>query len=109
MERRYNLFEALESYHKMMAQEQDSSIELSIVKARLFPLYLEIEGTMRRHLKEAELKEFMNNMSANDYDTLLKAIYTISDVLDRVKLTRLDTRVPYDSTRVIVEDKAKGH
>lgn len=110
MERRYNLFEAIENYIKLDSEGNISERELAVVKARLYSLFLEIEETVIRNLKdEAKVKELDLLMSSNNYADLLKAVKILMKILDVVKLTRLDTRIPYDSTRVTVEDRVKGH
>lgn len=111
MERRYNLFESIENYIKLSSQGAESEQEVAIVKARLFSLFLEIEETVKRHLeKEPEvMKQLEVYLASDKYEEILKAVKILMAVLDKVKLTRLDTRVPYDSTRVTVEDKVKGH
>jgi negative regulator of replication initiation len=109
MERRYNLFEAIESYVKLKSQGNESEQEVSIVKARLYSLYLEIEETVKRNKTAEEVKELETFLSSDSYEDLIKGVKSLMKVLDTVKLTRLDTRKPYDSTRVTVEDKEKGH
>lgn len=110
MERRYNLFEAIENYVKQTVQGNESDQDLSIVKARLFSLFLEIEETVKRTIKDdKKVVELEILLSSNNYGDLLKATRILMSILDVVKLTRLDTKIPYDSTRVTVEDKVKGH
>jgi negative regulator of replication initiation len=111
MERRYNLFDGIENYIKLRSDGNDSNQEVSVVKARLFALFLEIEETVKRNFsKEPEkIKELEKYMNSDSYDDLIKAVKMLMTVLDVVKLTRLDTKVPYESTRVSVEDKIKGH
>lgn len=110
MERRYNLFDGIENYIKLHSEGNASDHDLAIIKARCFSLFMEIEETVKRHIKdEKELEELYKNMNSNTYEELIKAVKTLMFVLDKVKLTRLDSKIPYDSTRVTVEDKHKGH
>lgn len=110
MERRYNLFEAIESYIKLSHVGNVGDHDVAVIKARLYTLFLEVEETIKRNLKEeSKLVELDVLLNSNNYDDLNKAVKIIMSVLDKVKLTRLDTRTPYDSTRVDVEDKHKGH
>jgi negative regulator of replication initiation len=111
MERRYNLFESIEQYIKLQAQDNSSDVELSIIKARLYSLFLEVEETVKRQHKEnpEDIIKLEVLMNSDKYEDLIKAVKFLMTVLDKVKLTRLDTKIPYDSTRVTVEDKHKGH
>lgn len=111
MERRYNLFEAIENYVKLDSEDNVSNREIAIVKARANSLFFEIEETVKRHLEKSpgEIGLLQKNLESNNYESLIKAVKVMMTILDKVKLTRLDTKVPYDSTRVTVEDKAKGH
>ena len=111
MERRYNLFEAIENYIKLDSEDNISAREIAVVKARANSLFFEIEETVKRHLEKSpeDISILQKNLESNNYEDLIKAVKVMMTILDKVKLTRLDTKIPYDSSRVAVEDKSKGH
>lgn len=108
LERRYNLFEALEKFNRarMIGAEGD----LSIVRSRLFSLFIEIDALLNRHMPAMEFKELKSKVSASESteEAMLEAIYKINELLDKVQLTKIDTRIRYDSRRAEVENEAKG-
>lgn len=108
LERRYNLFEALEKFNRarMIGAEGD----MSIVRSRLFSMFLEIDALLARQMKETEfnkLKDQVIKTEASEQE-MLEAVTTINKILDKVQLTRIDTRIRYDSTRVEVENQHKS-
>lgn len=105
LQRRSDLFDAFETIIK--AQNQGVKRDLSLVKARLFTLYLELEAWLKRALKEKEFIEFHHLISSNNHDDILKAISIINIMLDKIRLIRIDTRQQYDSTRVEIENRMK--
>lgn len=111
MERRYNLFDAVENYVKLDAEGNATERDAALIKARAYALFLEIEETVKRNLGKDEegYAELLSCINSNKYENLLKAVRILMYILDKVKLTRLDTRRPYDQTRVATEDKEKGH
>lgn len=109
LERRYHLFEAFESYEKVTNGDQDASQELCVVKARLKTMFNELRNMIKRHNKNGELEQIEQDLRSDNIVTLYRAFYTMDEILDAVKLTRIDTQVPYDSTKVTTEDRQKGH
>ena len=111
MERRYNLFDAVENYVKLDAEGNATERDAALIKARAYALFLEIEETVKRHMEKDKegYANLLKCLNSNQYNLLLEAVRILMSVLDKVKLTRLDTRRPYDQTRVATEDKEKGH
>jgi hypothetical protein len=105
LQRRSDLFEALEAYRKR--DYLGASSDISTVRARLNTLFLEIQGTLKRRLKEEEYKDLLIKIGSNKEEEILGAIYFLNEYLDALKLTRIDTRKEYDKTRVEHEHKAK--
>ena len=109
LERRYHLFEAFESYEKADNQGQDASQELYIVKARLKTMFSELRNMIKRHNKNGVLEQIEKDLRSDSIVSLYRAFYSMDEILDAVKLIRIDTQVPYDSTKVTTEDRQKGH
>lgn len=115
LERRYNLMEALEEYNRNTLRGAQG--DLSIVQARLFSLYLELHAMMERHYakKGAEGKErfakFLRQIETEEPSEkeMLQAIKEINTFLDAdLSLTRVDTRIRYDSRVAEIENQVKG-
>jgi len=105
LQRRADLFEAVEKYNKQSYQGQQA--DLSIVRARLKSLFLEIQAALKRRLKPDVYKELMQKIEQDDEEKIMEAIYFLNEHLDNMRLTRIDTKTQYDSTRVEIENKAK--
>lgn len=108
LERRYNLLEALEKFNR--ARLMNAEGDISIVRARLCSMFLEIDALLERQMKEKEFKKLKDQVMGTESteEQMLESIYTINKILDQVQLTRIDTRIKYDRTRVEVENKNKG-
>lgn len=108
LERRYNLFEALEKFNRsrMIGAEGD----MSIVRARLFSMFLEIDAMLKRQMQDEDFTKLKRQIMSTDAteEEMLTSIQTINEILDKVQLTRIDTRIRYDSRRVEVENDQKG-
>ena len=112
LQRRFELFEALEDYNKN--QLSGRNIPTAIVKASLRTLFLEIQAMLKRRYDKSGNKENYHKlrracMESNDMPTIINAIYTLNEDLDKIKLTMIDTQRQYDSTNVEEENKIKGY
>lgn len=106
LQRRYDMFESLEKYNKLRSQNMEA--DPSPLKARLFTLFLEIQAGLKRRIPEEEYKKLIKNISSNEEADIMEAIYKINEELDKINLTKIDTRKVYDSTRVEKENRVKG-
>lgn len=107
LERRANLFEAIEVYKKQKGQGIEAS--LSDVSARLFTLWLELEAQFsRKFKKDNQYEDLKKNIDSEKEEDIFEAITEINKYLDSVKLTMLDNKKVYDPTSVENENKLKG-
>jgi len=107
LQRRADLFEAIEKYHKEIYQGVSST--LSIIRARLFSLFLEMQGALNRKLKELDYLTHLDTIkNSTDFNSLLDETYFLNVQLDNMGLTKIDTRKQYDNTNVETENKVKG-
>lgn len=109
LERRYNLIEALEDYKKK--QYKGIGVDLSAVRARLFSLFMQLQGTFKRRLKDKpqEYDDLLKGCLESDKEKdILKHIYYISELLDELRITRVDMKRTYDERNVEKENKIKG-
>jgi len=110
LQRRYDLIEAFEQYKKGRLANVGTS--LSITRARLISLFLELQATLERRLtKDKKYQELKDLIFANSLteEEILSAIYIINRELDKINLTKIDNQRVYDSTSVETENKEKGY
>lgn len=107
LQRRNDLFEALEHHRKRAYAGVQSDI--SIVRARLFSLFLELQATLKRKLGADEYNRIKGVVLENtNEDELIEVIYELNECLDEMKLIRLDNTKTYDATDTEIENKEKG-
>lgn len=105
LQRRNDFIEASESYLK--GEFGGSTMEIDILKARLYSLFYELQAALKRHYKPKEYEVLIKELKGQDYNTLMNAFFKINEWLDYMKLTRVDTKQRYDSTRVETENSMK--
>jgi len=106
LQRRNDLIESLEHYRK--EKYVGGFSDLSIVRARLLSLFIEIQGMLKRRLKE----EIYNKLKLEVFtsikeDDLFRMVFEINETLDSIHLTKIDNKVVYDRKRVEIENKEK--
>lgn len=106
LERRANLFEAIESYTKQ--EHQGISPSISVVQARLYVLFLELQAQFKRKLDKKEYDILHTQVKSKKIDDIMGGLETINNYLDQIKLTMLDNKKVYDPTSVENENKIKG-
>lgn len=106
LQRRYDLMEALEKYYKDKFQQTET--DLTIVKARLLTLFLEMQAGLKRRLKKTEYDLLIQKINADTESELNEAILTLNEELDKINLTKIDTRKVFDTSRALLENKVKG-
>lgn len=117
MQRRYDLFDALEAYQKQALTNIQAPD--SFVKARLMTLFLELQGMLKRRWydsKKDELKKFYDTLKSicmgekkdAKMEDVYSAIYVINEFLDNIRLTRVDTQQQYNPQSMETENEVKG-
>jgi len=107
LQRRYDFIEAVESYNKQKFRQINS--DLSVVRARLMSLFLELHAMLKRRLTQEVFSEVQNFcISAESFDQVMSAFITINTELDIIKLIKIDSRVVYNERDVEEENKIKG-
>lgn len=106
LQRRNDLIDSIEHYKKK--RKEGVEVSTSIVSSRLSALYLEIEHTLERHLDKEQLKEIHKAEDSTDIVELINATKLINMVLDKIRLTKIDTGKNIDTTRVELENESKG-
>lgn len=109
LQRRYDLIEAYETYKK--TRFQGSNTGLSITRARLISLFLELQASLERRFDKKEYEKLKILIFAKNIEEeeLLEAIFIINRELDKMRLITIDNQKVYDSTNVEEENKIKGY
>jgi len=108
LQRRYDYLEGQEDYRKKRLA--GVGVTLSIVRARLYSLFCELQAHFKRRLSEGDYNKLLNTCeSATKWEDIRDAFFYINEELDKVKLIRLDTLPVYDTTDIEAENEAKGY
>jgi len=106
--KRDNFLEALEHYHTLSFRGAGANI--NVVRSRMITLFLQLYSTLRRHFSEEEFNNIKHICgTSKKEEELIEQFSKISDLLDKLRITRLDTKKVYDSTNVEAENKEKGY
>lgn len=105
LEKRYNLFEALERYYKDDLGGQDTDHELTVVAVRGLNLMWELAGELVR--KKKNIVSIRDNLLSQNKIRILEEVERLNLFCDEIGLTRIDINKVYDTTRVENENREK--
>jgi len=92
LERRYNLIDSIESYHRL--NEQNIQAELYEVRSRLISLYLELQSALKKDLKEKDYGLLNDKVKdCKKIDEIVEVFIQLNDWLYEKHLTKFDTRL----------------
>lgn len=108
LQRRYDLIEAYEDYKKR--RFNGVNISLSVVRARLISMFLEIQAALKRRLELEDYTLIKNKCLGKEIteEEVLDTIFKINEELDSMRLIVPDTARVYNKFRVEEENKEKG-
>jgi len=111
IEARYNSFLAFEEYNNKIS----SSVNYNQgrVRARLGTWFLEHQAYLERTFTKAEdiaeIEEVKRDLFFNkkdlEYSRILEIIVFLNNVIDKLKITKLDTKLQYDTTNIEEDNK----
>lgn len=106
LQARANAMEALEFYNK----QNSSGIEANqaMLRARLASWFVEHQAYLKRVTNKKEDKEeidkIANQLFFNSKDLtnneLLKIVFYLNQIVDKLRITRVDTKKQYDHTKI---------
>lgn len=108
LQRRFEFIEAYEDYKKKRFMGANWSN--AIVRARLISLFIQLYGILKRRMTEEEFNNFRENVfNSKEEKDILECMYYISDLLDKLNITKIDNIRAYDRTNAEAENLAKGY
>jgi hypothetical protein len=105
LQARENTHDALEDYHKKMSNGMD--IGTGILRARLYTWLLKLQAMLKRK-DNVKLNDLLKKIDNGNYDNLIEVIAELEDILDKCRLTMIDTRQFYDKIDIEAENTQYG-
>ena len=107
LQRRFEFIDAFEFYKKNKFGGVNNGINL--VRARLISFFLQMEGMLKRRFKPGEFLELRRVcFEAKEEDELVRAFFVLSEDLDHMNLTKIDTRKHFDMGVAEIENRESG-
>jgi len=111
LQARANVLEALEDYNKKMSKGIEA--DQSILKSRLLTWFLEHQAYLDRNLKKKDWVQMQNrakeslffNQEELEPEKIWDFIKDLNKIIDKLKVTRVDTRVAYDRSNVELDNE----
>ena len=107
LQRQNDFLEALEKDEVETANKRDPTLSITI--SRLKTLFLQSKQLLNRQLQKEEFEKLHAQVNkAYTIKEILEAYDTIDKALDKAKITRIDTKTPYDSRSIEAENNVKN-
>lgn len=106
LERRSYVIDSIELYNRKRFKGYDP--ETYEIKARLWSLYIELEGGFIQDHPEQIVKEFESKLLSDEFDELIEAFRQLNQYIFNKRLTNIFGRKEYDGTNVELENEMKG-
>jgi len=112
LQRRYDFVDAFEDYKKK--KFRNINVDLSTIRARLITLFLQLQATLLRRWGDKENSQYFKIKkvvldSKSKEEDIMEVFFTLSQELDKMHITKIDTSKVYDSRRTEGENKEKGY
>lgn len=78
-----------------------------VISAKLKTLFMYLFAQLKRWLPKKEFDELKSQVSSDDFEELEQAFMTLSDLLDKKQITKIDTKV--HSTSQFAEGRNRHH
>jgi len=101
----FNLKLSIQNYIRLAKQGIDLKIPKACINDCLFGVIFDCSNILQRNLQPGEYEKIVLDSKSSDFEVLYQVTFKILDILDKVKLRRIDLYEHYDSTRTLEEDK----
>jgi len=107
LQRRADLIDAIEHYRKQDFNGVGSS--LALVRSRLFSLFLELQGALKRKLPPKVYENLLFNVTnKNKIGDIENLFYELNQYLDSINLIKIDNKKEYDKSSFEMDNKENG-
>jgi len=111
LQARANVLEALEDYNKKMSKGIEA--DQSVLKSRLLTWFLEHQAYLDRNLNKKDWEQMQKkakesllfNQDEIEPEKIWEFIADLNMIIDKLKVTRVDTRVAYDRSNVELDNE----
>lgn len=111
LQARANVLEALEDYNKKISKGFEA--DQSVLKSRLLTWFLEHQAYLDRNLKKKDWdlmqneakKHLLFNDKELEPETIWEFVRDLNMIIDKLKVTRVDTRIAYDRSNVELDNE----
>jgi hypothetical protein len=107
LNRWWDLQEAREFYYKHKFNNINQGF--SSVRVRTKTLFETLQATLKRKLEEKEYLDLYKLCNSKNEEDLDNAYFKLNETLDKINLTKIDTREQVNRHRVEMSNKAQGY
>ena len=105
LKKREYFLEAVETYEKNIRKGIESSSH--VTGARLMNLFFQLYSMLKRKLKEGDFDALEKRVKSEDYGQHVEAFLKLSEFLDELQLTKIDTKKNLGGN-LVKRNKAQG-
>jgi hypothetical protein len=105
LHKRENVILAIE--HCKSKRYQHIEHTTAFIQATFNALFNQLQATLKRHLKEEIYNDLKDLSDKADLKKIEEGFYIISELLDKLKITKVDNLTTYEGSRVIIANRAK--
>jgi hypothetical protein len=103
-QKKENFIDALEAHNKI--NSMTGNCPTFEINARLKSLFYMVQGALQRDMNEQKYLDLKEKLDSKNSKDIIEVFEFINVWMDKKGLTRIDTKTPYDGTRVEKENEA---
>lgn len=109
LQRRYEFIDSYQYYKKQRLNQVVNKQSLSNVRTSLMVFFMQMQGMIKRRFKEEDYKKLYDScFESQKEEDIMKAFFIMNEDLDRMNLTKIDTKRAVDTSIAEEENKAAG-
>lgn len=108
LQRRYDLLESVEYYEKLLFSGAGNNSSLSLVRSRLRTLFRQLKPVIKRKITPTEFNILSNKLNSNKEADIFYCVDELIEIIDKLKITRIDNMKDLDTTQWEEMNKSKG-
>lgn len=101
LQRLNDLYDSIELYNKEISLGISSN-KLPLVKSRLLTLFISLQPTIKRQKSSTDYDSLLKKArSPTNIDDILEVTFTLNEILDSLKVTRIDFKEKHKERRIL--------